>query len=343
MKTVLVTGSTGLQAKSLVKSLLSSNTQTQRLEEKFRVLALTRNPSGPLAQSLNTDCQNDPNIDDTNLNFVKGNLNDEASLRGIFEEEKKRDGIWGVHIVLPFPGLGRKTDVESRQGITVANLAVEYNVSYIVYSSVARANKSVEGTASHEAKAVIEDHIKSLGQKGLKYSVIEPAAFMELFQGTLGPLTVAIFRAGLSPTTKVQLIASEDIGNLAGALFKNPEPYFNRTILVVGDVLTVNEQEQAYRNAMGRARSAAPSLLAKLILKTNSAAKEIIDDIHKEHEARIAEAGGYEKGLTMSKEIYPDIMTYETWLRKTKVKEPPKGWNKLSLTNILVGKKSEKP
>lgn len=117
VKTVLVTGSTGLQAKALVKSLLSSNTQTQRSEEKFKVLALTRNPSSPLAESLKTDCQNDSNIDNTNLNFVKGNLNDELSLRAIFEEEKKKDGIWGVHIVLPFPGLGHKVDVESQQGI----------------------------------------------------------------------------------------------------------------------------------------------------------------------------------------------------------------------------------
>ncbi|GJJ09082.1 hypothetical protein Clacol_003304 [Clathrus columnatus] len=338
VRTVLVTGSTGLQARALIKSLLSSNSSS---EDKFRILGLTRNPSNPLAQSLQKECQDDPNIDETGLTFVKGNLDDEAGLCSIFEEEKKKDGIWGVHIVLPFPGLGNKVDGEAKQGILVANLALEYSVSHVIYSSAARLTSVDEqGTASHGAKGVIEKHVKSLGEKGLKYTIIQPSLFMELFEGPLGPLTVSMFRAGLPPDTKIQLIASEDIGNIAGAIFKNHEQYIGKTILVVGDVLTVKEQDEAYKNATGRARSASPSILAKIILKTSSAAKEIVVDIRKEHEARTADAEGFEKGLKESKAVYPEVMTYETWVKKVKERAPPKGWNKLSLVNVLTGKKA---
>lgn len=56
----------------------------------------------------------------------------------------------------------------------------------------------------------------------------------------------------------------------------------------------------------------------------------------------MADAGGFERGLTESKEIYPDMMTYETWLKNGKAREPQKGWNRLSLWNIIVGRKTEK-
>ena len=74
------------------------------------------------------------------------------------------------------------------------------------------------------AKIQIEKHVKELGAKNLKWTyvkslspyfyqvdvlchrIIRPGFFMENFEGSLGSITFGVLKAGLKPSTTIQLI-----------------------------------------------------------------------------------------------------------------------------------------
>ena len=113
-KTILVTGSTGKQGRSLTTALLASS------KEHFNILALTRNPASSAAQDLLAEAKSNDNV---KVSLVKGDLDDAASIRAVFEDAKKSgNGVWGVFAVLAFPGLGAKADREEKQGIVSSDI-----------------------------------------------------------------------------------------------------------------------------------------------------------------------------------------------------------------------------
>lgn len=104
-RTILVTGVTGQQGLSLITALRpDENTDS----EKYHVLALTRNKASLLAQAL---------AQEKHVDVVEGDLNKPLSIVRIFEYAKENQGgIWGVFMVLAFPGLRKNADAEETQG-----------------------------------------------------------------------------------------------------------------------------------------------------------------------------------------------------------------------------------
>lgn len=83
MTAVLVTGATGKQGSSVIKSLVAKNAP-------FEILAVTRNAQSPSAQRLTALSPN--------IKLVEGNLDHAA---GIFDNARKvtQRPIWGVFSV----------------------------------------------------------------------------------------------------------------------------------------------------------------------------------------------------------------------------------------------------
>jgi uncharacterized protein YbjT (DUF2867 family) len=83
MVTVLITGATGNQGGSLIKSLVAR-------KSSYQILAVTRNAQSPSAQKLKHLS--------SNIQLVEGNLDDPA---GIFQNARKvtESPIWGVYSV----------------------------------------------------------------------------------------------------------------------------------------------------------------------------------------------------------------------------------------------------
>lgn len=104
---ILVTGATGQQGRSLIAALRPREGTDTAAE--YRVLALTRNTTSPTAKRL---------AEEKHVTVVQGDLNSRASLNHVFEEAKEdgSTGIWGVFMVLAFPGLGKNADAEEAQG-----------------------------------------------------------------------------------------------------------------------------------------------------------------------------------------------------------------------------------
>ena len=104
-RTILVTGSTGKQGRALIKALLAT-------DHDFEILALTRNAAAPPAKSLLSSHTSAA----ANLKLVEGNLDEEATMRTIFDSAEPNGGIWGVFGLLAYPGLGAKAVREENQG-----------------------------------------------------------------------------------------------------------------------------------------------------------------------------------------------------------------------------------
>ncbi|KAK7715697.1 hypothetical protein SLS63_011284 [Diaporthe eres] len=216
-RTVLVVGATGKQGRSTVKYLLETD-QSASLSIRFKVLGLTRDTSSESArQLLERDKQH---VD--HFSLVQGDLHKPDSIRKVFENAALSDGggIWGVFVVLAYPGLGESARGEIKQAKLLADLALEFKVEVFVYSSAIPVGPSEDDHLdnSHRAKPRIENYCRELGSKGLNWIIIRPGFFMENFDGFLGAIAVSGLRAGLDRDTTINLVASEDIGRVAAGV-----------------------------------------------------------------------------------------------------------------------------
>ncbi|MFI2712177.1 NmrA/HSCARG family protein, partial [Micromonospora sp. NPDC018662] len=222
-RTILVTGATGTQGGATVRALLDRGRP---------VRALVRDPDGDAARALAA----------RGVSLARGDLTDPASLRAAMA------GVHGVFSVQTFMapgGLG----AEVRQGRAVADAAAATGVRHVVYSSVGGADRS-SGVPHFESKWAIERHLRRVG---VPTTVVRPTFFMDNFLG-FGPEVVdgaLVVRLALAPSTRVQLVAAEDIGRLAATAFDEPDEFVGRAIELAGDELTGPEMAQRFGAAAG--------------------------------------------------------------------------------------------
>ncbi|KAJ7619837.1 hypothetical protein DFH06DRAFT_1482865 [Mycena polygramma] len=79
----------------------------------------------------------------------------------------------------------------------------------------------------------------------------------------------------LKPTTATLLIAVEDIGHVAVAVFKNPQNYTAQILVLVGEVSTMAQQGESYKHAIGKALPSIPGFLARPLIALNSHTKAL--------------------------------------------------------------------
>lgn len=220
---VLVAGATGKQGGAAAKALI---------EKGFKIKALTRNPSSPIARALQK----------AGAEIVKGDLTDKASLAGALE------GVYAVFaMTTPFQN-GHGAEVE--QGINIVDAAKSAGIGHLVFSSVASADKST-GIPHFDSKYKVEQYIAA---SGIPYTIISPTAFMENF---IQPFALANLRQGkiaraLPATRPLQLIAVEDIGSFAAFVIENGNEFLGERIDIAGDERTGEETAVILSKIAGR-------------------------------------------------------------------------------------------
>jgi len=220
-KTILVTGATGKQGGAVLRRLR---------ERRFTVRALTRDPSKPAARELVG----------AGTEVVGGDFNDQASLTRALE------GVYGVFSV---QSRGEHSvDPEIRQGINLAETARRSNVRYFVYSSVASADQKT-GIPFFDSKARIEEHVRSTG---LRYTILRPAFFMENWLGMRAMIEQGTLALPLSPDTRLQMIAVEDIGSFTALAFEHPGHWEGRAVDIAGEELSMTGLAEAFTRMTGR-------------------------------------------------------------------------------------------
>ncbi|KAF7345742.1 NmrA-like family domain-containing protein 1 [Mycena venus] len=335
-KVILVTGATGKQGRALIHALKLGDTESN-VEPEFHVLALTRTVSSPAANEVaahNTQ----------HVTVVQGTLDSADDIRKIFEDAKReRGGVWGVFCVLAFPGLGANADGEEKQGKTLADIAAEYGVSSYIFSSVERGGEYNDDNAQldRRAKVMIERHIRVLGEsKGLPWTILRPGFFMENYENTIGSIAVGVLKKGLKPTTTNQLVAAEDIGHVAEAVFQSPQNYASQIMVIAGESSTMAQQEESYKRATGKHLPSIPGFLAWPLLALNSHTKALIADIERVHDAGVSgKCPEVVEQTALAKRAYPEMQTFEMWARRRVGKAPDQGkdWNQVSIGRLATG------
>lgn len=123
-------------------------------------------------------------------------------------------------------------------------------VSHFVYASVFGAGAASD-VPHFASKAEIEMHIRSVG---LRHTILQPAGFME---NLLMPVVLKGLSKGKLTTPNVvdslqPQIAADDIGAIAARVFASPDEYADRTIPLVGDVVSTRTQAEILSRVLGR-------------------------------------------------------------------------------------------
>jgi uncharacterized protein YbjT (DUF2867 family) len=275
-KTILVTGATGNQGGAVLRTLLKRG---------FTVRAMTRDTNSPKAAKLKAQ----------GVEVVAGDLDDRASLDAAMR------GVYGAFSVQL---MGEK---ETPQGVAVAEAAAAAKVEHLVYSSVGGAERKT-GIPHFDSKFAIEERIRALG---IPHTILRPVFFMEnLGVARIGrTIFLGMLYAAMGPKKPLQVIAVEDIGEIAGIAFSEREKWLGREIEIAGDELTLPQIQAAYLAKTGKKERALPFpafLLGVVPYDLRTMIKWF--GTH-----------GYAADIPAVRAIYPGLMTLPQWLAKTPI------------------------
>jgi uncharacterized protein YbjT (DUF2867 family) len=220
-RTILITGVTGHQGGAIARALRGSG---------FRLRGLTRTPQSEKAAAVAR----------SGVDIVQGDLDDEATLRNALT------GVWGVFGVQNTWEAG--VEREEVQGKRLATLARAAGVEHYVYSSVGSAHRQT-GVPHFENKWRIEETVRGLHFPS--HVILRPVAFME---NLLAPYSFngETLTSALAPTTKLQMIAVDDIGWFGARAFTDAAALNGRALDIAGDVRTMPEAAAILSEALGR-------------------------------------------------------------------------------------------
>jgi uncharacterized protein YbjT (DUF2867 family) len=219
-RTILITGVTGNQGGAVAQALKGTG---------FRLRGLTRKPDGERAVALSNQ----------GIHIVKGDLDDEASLR------RALAGAWGVFGVQNAGEAG--VEREEAQGKRLAKLAREAGVEHYVYTSVGSADKQT-GVPHFDNKWRIEETVRGL--RFPSHVILRPVFFME---NLVAPFSLqgSTLAWAIAPGTKLQMVSVDDIGWFGARAFTDAAALNRREIDLAGDVRTMPEAAEILTKALG--------------------------------------------------------------------------------------------
>lgn len=276
-RTIVVTGATGKQGGAAVRHLR---------QRGFRLRALIRDPEKPEAREL----------ENNHVDVFRGDFDDPESM------ERVLDGADGAYSVQSWQG---GAEAEIRQGIAFAEAANRQEIGHFVYSSVAAADQNT-GIPHFESKAKIEERVR---ETGMPYTILRPVFFMENWLTMRDGIEQGNIMLPLSPETRLQMIAVDDIGAFVALAFEHPGHWHNCTFELAGDELSMTEVAQAFSHASGH----------------EVRYQQVPWDQFEQqagHEMAVMfrwfEEKGYDIDLATVRQHYPELTTFNRWLNKNR-------------------------
>ncbi|WP_406143390.1 NmrA/HSCARG family protein [Streptomyces sp. NBC_01012] len=225
-KPVLVVGSTGQQGGATARALLAKGVP---------VRALVRDPAGARAKA----------VEALGAELVAGDLDDRDSLTRAAEGAR---AVFSVQM----PDLdGRGFEGELDQAIRLIESARAAGVPQFVHTSVSGAGQHTSWVKDrwswmepyYTAKAGVQDRVREAGFT--HWTLIKPGYFME----NLLPSKEIVFPRGvegglvtlLKPTTRLSLVAVDDIGRAAAAAVAAPERFHEVELELASDCLPMTD------------------------------------------------------------------------------------------------------
>ena len=220
---VLVTGISGQQGGHVAWHLLKRG---------HHVRGLARNPENPKLTEVHS----------LGAEIVAGSFDDPATLEGAAK------GIDAMFLM--GTSFERGPQVETQEGKTAVDVAKKVGVPWLVYSSVASANRKT-GIPHFESKFAVEEHLR---QSGVPSVVSAPTSFME---NVIAPRSIPGLKQGkvagaLSPSKPVQMVALQDLGSWVTFLIENPSRFKGKRFDVASDSLTNTDAVRILSEVGGR-------------------------------------------------------------------------------------------
>lgn len=274
---ILVTGATGRQGGAVARYLLKSG---------WQVRALVRDPNKPAARDLALQ----------GVEIAQGDLDEPEGVR------KAMEGCYGVFSV---QSLETGVEGEIRQGRMMGDLAKEADVQHFVYSSVGSADRET-GIPHFDSKFQIEEHLKGLE---LPVTILRPVFFYDNFSSP--PFKESILSGTLAlpmrPDRSLQMIAVEDIGGLAALAFNRPGQFIGKAMDIAGDEMSMPLAAEILSSVVGKDVRFVEVPLSEAEKQSPEMAKmfQWFNEV------------GYNANIRSLRDIYPSLMSFETWLRMT--------------------------
>ncbi len=221
---VAVVGATGRQGSAVCRHLL---------RDRWRVRALTRDPSSTKARALA----------DHGAELQRVDSEDIGSLMQAFQ------GVHGVfNVQNPMTG---GLEAEVRQGCNVAEAAAEAGVSHVVYGA-AGVGEGVTGVGSWDSKLAVAAAFR---ERGLQLTMLRPMAFMELMTDKAFYPSVAVWYLMpklMGSTRPVGWLCTDDLGAIAARVFADPDRWGNTTLGLASDVQSIDACRSLWEEVHGR-------------------------------------------------------------------------------------------
>lgn len=235
---LVVFGATGQQGGSVINYVLKDS----ELSKKYRLRAVTRDTSKPVAKAL----------EQKGVEVVQGDLDDIESLKR---------ALRGSHTVFAvtlsvYDG-GTKTR-EVAQGKAIADVAVAAGAKYLIFSGLPHVSNISGGkyrrVDGFDGKAEVEEYIRTLPIKSAFY---HPGSFMQNFAGALAPQpagdgTYAI-PSICTPETQLPLIdVVADTGIYVGAILADPQKYEGKVFCAATKLYSYEDIVQTISKTSGK-------------------------------------------------------------------------------------------
>lgn len=239
-KILAVFGATGTQGGSVVNTVLDD----PELSQEFKIRAIVRD----------VDSEKSLRLKEKNIEVVPGDMLDRASLEA---------GLTGVHTVfiMTTPSFGPDAvEAEYNTAKTIADIAVEKGVEYIIFSTLPAVSDMSNGKYTNitpfDAKAKAEQYIRGLP---VKRAFCSFGFFMENFkdQPFLGPQpmpdgTWALCRP-IPPNIRLPYLnASGDVGKFVGAILADPDKFEGKTLCAAEATYSLEEIAGALAKNTGK-------------------------------------------------------------------------------------------
>lgn len=221
-RVVLITGVTGKQGGGVARHLRGKG---------FRLRGMTRKPASEPARTLASQ----------GIEIVQGDLDDARSLEAALK------GAWGVFGVQNTWEAG--VEREEEQGKRLARVAREQGVQHFVYTSVGSAHRRT-GVPHFENKWQIEETLRGLHFPS--HVIMRPVFFMENLPSPWFLNGDAIV-SSLDPATRLQMIASDDVGKFGAYAFEHASEMNGKEVDLAGDAATMPEVAALFSRRLGRA------------------------------------------------------------------------------------------
>jgi uncharacterized protein YbjT (DUF2867 family) len=284
---VLVVGATGKQGGGVLSALLSNPSAPT-------ALALARDTSTQRAQAL---LKKYPG----KVELVQGDANHP---KAIFDQHPK-GSIDSLFLVTSPPK-------EVAQAVPFIDAARDHGVKHLVFSSVDRGGEKKSWSNPTQIQHFIEKHEIELHLRDhagdMAWTILRPTAFLDNFNpGMFGSFFTSMWATALAPTTKLQLVATRDIGVWAAKAIMDVEGFKGRAISLAGDELTLTEAEEVFKGVVGKDLPRAWGIVGKGLLWGVKEVRTMF---------KFFEDEGYGADIAALRQEQPDLRGFGAWLKE---------------------------